>query len=131
MDSQMIFQIQSSLILVLLFVGLYFKRDRARHVKIMYTAIAWDILLVLQIEFTRSAIAKASKVIQNTAILNIHVALALTTVVLYFGLIYLGRKMLRGEHVNRALHKNLGLMTVLLRILVFVTSFFTVTKEIV
>ena len=68
MTSAVIFQIQSACILLTIYSGLYYRNNRSLHVKIMSTAIIWDLLLIAQIELTRSAIAKASKAISNPLI---------------------------------------------------------------
>ena len=94
----------------------------------MPTAVIWDILLILQIELNRSAIVKATEAMMELGsklMLNIHVSIAVTTVVLYFVQIYLGRKTLSGkrpELLDR--HKLLGYLTITMRILTFITSFF-------
>jgi hypothetical protein len=126
MTTAIIFQIQSFLILTLIFVGVYLRKDRAKHVKIMGSAIVWDIILILQIELSRSAIAKASQVIQNKMMLNIHVSIAVSTVLFYFAMIFTGRKLLAGQTSIRPKHKVLGWCTVVLRVLTFITSFFAV-----
>lgn len=126
MTTAIIFQIQSFLILSLILVGVYLRKERAKHVKIMGTAIAWDIILILQIELSRSAIAKASEALQNKMMLNIHVSIAVLTVVFYFAMIFTGRKLLKGQTSIRAKHKLLGWCTVVLRLLTFITSFFAV-----
>jgi uncharacterized membrane protein YozB (DUF420 family) len=133
MDSAVIFQIQSFLILCLLFVGVYFRKNRSKHWKIMTTAIAWDLILILQIEFTRSAIAKASKAASNPMLLNIHVSLAVSTVLLYFAMLYTGRKVLKeklgpGDAIMKR-HSIMGRLTILLRVLTFATSFMAVTPQ--
>lgn len=122
-----IFQIQSFLILSLILIGVYFRKHRKTHIKFMLTAIIWDILLILQIELNRSAIAKASKPVSNTMILNIHVSLAVLTVLFYFAMLYTGKKFIGGDSSIRPLHRKLGWTTVTLRILTFATSFFAVS----
>ena len=122
-----IFQIQSFLILSLILIGVYFRKHRKTHIKFMLTAIIWDILLILQIELNRSAIAKASKAVSNTMILNIHVSLAVLTVLFYFAMLYTGKKFIGGDSSIRPLHRKLGWTTVTLRILTFATSFFAVS----
>ncbi|MBC99483.1 MAG: hypothetical protein CME63_17195 [Halobacteriovoraceae bacterium] len=122
-----IFQIQSFLILSLILIGVYFRKHRKTHIKFMLTAIIWDILLILQIELNRSAIAKASKAVSNTMILNIHVSLAVLTVLFYFAMLYTGKKFIGGDSSIRPLHRKLGWTTVALRILTFATSFFAVS----
>jgi len=124
MSSAVFFQIQSGLILTLMLFGVWNHKKRSLHVKTMSTVIAWDILLVLQIELTRSAVAKASQALTNTVLLNIHVSFAITTVVLYFFMIYTGRKLIKGNISFRKKHKVLGKTVVVLRILTFATSFF-------
>lgn len=122
-----IFQIQSFLILSLILIGVYFRKHRKTHIKFMLTAIIWDILLILQIELNRNAIAKASKAVSNTMILNIHVSLAVLTVLFYFAMLYTGKKFIGGDSSIRPLHRKLGWTTVALRILTFATSFFAVS----
>jgi uncharacterized membrane protein YozB (DUF420 family) len=129
-NTAMIFQMQSFIILSLILIGVYLRRKRALHIKTMLVAITWDILLILQIELNRSAIAKASKAISNTMILNIHVSLAVLTVIFYFCMIYTGKKFVDGNNQIRPLHKKLGWTTVLLRILTFITSFFAVSPQV-
>ena len=90
----------------------------------MLTVIIWDILLVLQIELNRGAVAKAVKVVSNRMILNIHVGLALSTVLIYFAMLYTGGKVLKNNLSYRKKHKWLGLLTVTLRLLTYMTSFF-------
>ncbi len=120
---------QSLCIVLLLTAGIYFRRRRNLHVKIMSVAIIWDILIILQVELSRSAILKASKALSNALLLNIHVTIAVTTVVLYGFMIYTGRKFLKGEVEIRKRHKTLGWTTYMMRILTFVTSFWAVVPK--
>lgn len=127
MDTALIFQIQSALIMTMMHVGAYIiltKRNIKLHAKLMGTAIVWDILLILQIEIGRGAVAKAIKVPTNPLILNIHVAMALSCVLLYIIMIYSGRKILKGDRSLLKWHRIFGPLTLLLRTLVFATSFF-------
>jgi hypothetical protein len=94
----------------------------------MATAIIWDILLILQIEFNRGAIAKASKALTNPPILNIHILFALSSVVLYFILIFTGRKLLKGNRDILKWHGKFGLLALIMRTLTFITSFFAVIE---
>jgi hydrogenase-4 membrane subunit HyfE len=95
-----------------------------RHVRIMTSAIIWDILLILQIELNRGAIAKAVQVTENKWLLNVHVSLAVTCVLFYFVMFYTGRKLLNFDNSIRPRHKLFGMITLTLRILTFITSFF-------
>lgn len=93
----------------------------------MSTAIAWDVILILQIELSRGAIIKASKAATNEIMLNIHVAIAVSTVLLYFAMIYTGRKILSGNYTFRKKHRILGYSALGMRILTFITSFWAVS----
>jgi len=90
----------------------------------MSWAIVWDIVLILEIELSRGAIAKASKAVTNPVILNIHVSCAVITVLLYFAMIFFGRKLLKGDKSVLKKHKILGWTTTVMRSLTFFTSFF-------
>ncbi len=124
--SAIIFQIQSFLIVAVFVFGVIKRKNRKLHVKTMMTGIIWDVLLILQIELTRSAIAKASKAITNSMILNIHVSLAVTCVLFYIAMFITGTKLLKGDNSVRPRHKVLGITTLSLRILVLITSFWAV-----
>lgn len=125
--SAVIFQTQSVLIVALLLYGVSLvigkTKNKYRHMKFMKVAIVWDILLILQIEFTRGAIAKASKAMENTIILNVHVLLALTTVLLYGFIYWSGNKLHLGEEDRRRTHKTLGFIALTTRIATLITSF--------
>nr|MDH4467465.1 hypothetical protein [Bacteriovoracaceae bacterium] len=88
MSTAVLFQIQSTLIVILMTVGIYYRKNRKKHIPIMVWTMIWDVLLILQIELSRGAIKKASRVEVNPMILNIHVSLALLTVIFYGAMIY-------------------------------------------
>lgn len=124
-----IMQLQSVCILLLMLAGIYFRRNRKTHVRIMSLAMIWDVILILQIELSRSAILKASQAVDNALILNIHVSIAVSTVILYGFMVFTGRKMLAGENQFRKRHRILGWSTLTMRILTFVTSFWAVVPK--
>lgn len=124
MNTAVLFQAQSVLILALMFYGASIAKQRSKHVKIMSAAIIWDLILILQIELTRSAIDKAMKVIENPLALQIHLFFAISTVVLYGIMVFTGRKVYKGDNGLRSLHKKLGITTLVFRVLTFATSFF-------
>lgn len=121
--STIIFQVQSSLILALLYFGVFKKSNRLLHAKIMKISIAWDILLVLQIELTRHAIAKAVRPNENSALLNFHILIAVTVVILYVFLFILGQQLLKNNFKNKKRHKVLGILALLLRTSTYITSY--------
>jgi len=122
-------QSQSLCIVLLMLAGIYFRRRREIHIKIMSLAMIWDVILILQIELSRSAILKATKALTNPLILNIHITIAVTTVVLYGFMVYTGRKLLSGENQIRPRHRFLGWTTLSMRILTFITSFWAVMPK--
>ncbi len=122
--SEIIFQFQSTIIVTLMIFGaLLAKKNRRVHVRMMSFAIAWDVILILQIELTRHAVEKAIRVANNSMILNIHVSLAVLTVFLYIFMIILGRKVLKGDNKFLAAHRKLGVTTLIMRILTYITSY--------
>ena len=125
MSSQHLFQIQSTIIVLLMILGILKRKNRKFHVRTMSTVIIWDIVLILQIELSRDAVYKAVTVNDNSNILNFHVSLAISTVLLYFAMIYTGRKFLKDPSM-RPLHGRLGRTAFALRLLTYITSFFIV-----
>jgi uncharacterized membrane protein YozB (DUF420 family) len=126
MTSAYLFQIQSALIFSLMCAGILNRKQRNRHVPIMATVIVWDILLILQIELNRSAVEKAMRALTNPMMLNIHISIAVSCVVLYVFLILTGRKLLNNDLQVKKLHRRLGWSAFVLRLLTLVTSFYAV-----
>jgi hypothetical protein len=120
---------QSLCIVLLMIAGIYNRRRTDLHIKIMGLAIVWDILLILQIELSRSAILKASKAMTNAYALNIHVSIAVSTVVLYGFMIHSGRKLLARKMEFKTRHRILGWTTFAMRVLTFATSFWAVAPK--
>ena len=124
-----VMQFQSLCIVLTMAFGILVRRNRKLHVKVMSLAIIWDVILILQIELSRSAILKASKAMSNAFALNVHVSIAVLTVVLYGFMIQSGRQIIKGRGDLRKKHKILGFTTFSLRILTFVTSFWAVSPK--
>lgn len=131
MSSATFFQIQSFLILSLMIYGVTQSKKRKKHVKIMSSAIIWDVILILQIELNRSAIDKAMEIFQSQTALQIHLFFAVSSVVLYLVMVLSGRKVLAGDNSFLKKHRYLGITTLVFRILTFVTSFYAVAKPII
>ena len=121
--STIIFQVQSILIVALLLYGVSKRKNRFIHMKIMKVAIIWDLLLVGQIEPTRSTITTASKALENPMILNIHISLAVSSVLLYAFVWYAGAKLNNGDEGKRKWHKYFALTALVTRVLTLITSF--------
>jgi hypothetical protein len=122
-------QSQSLCIVLLMLAGIIVRRRRQLHIKIMSIAMIWDVLLILQIELSRSAILKASKAMTNPVMLNIHISIAVSSVILYAFMVYTGRKLLSGQNKIRSKHRVLGWTTLTMRILTFITSFWAVVPK--
>lgn len=124
MSSALLFQLQSFCILALMVYGVTQARHRLRHIKIMSSAIVWDLLLILQIELTRNAVAKAMKVVENPTLLKIHLFFALGSVLLYIVMAVTGTKVYKGRNDLIPWHKKLGVTTLVFRALTLATSFY-------
>lgn len=122
-------QIQSVIIILIMVIGILVRRNRKLHVKMMSFAMIWDVILILQIELNRSAILKASKAVSNPLILNVHVGIAVATVLLYGAMVYTGRALLSGKNEIRPKHRFLGYSTLFMRVLTFITSFWAVIPK--
>jgi hypothetical protein len=120
---------QSLCILLLMVAGVVVRRRRQLHIRIMSIAMIWDVILILQIELSRSAILKATHAVTNPLILNIHISIAVSTVILYGFMVYTGRKLLSGQNSIRPRHRILGWTTLSMRILTFITSFWAVVPK--
>ncbi|EPZ51124.1 hypothetical protein M902_2831 [Bacteriovorax sp. BAL6_X] len=128
MSSATFFQIQSFLILSLMIYGVTQSKKRQKHVKIMSGAMIWDVILILQIELSRSAIDKAMEVFQSQTALKIHLFFAVSSVLLYIAMVISGLKVLKGNSGFIKKHRYLGITTLAFRILTFITSFYAASK---
>lgn len=119
-----LFHVQSFMIVALMTVGLYNRKKRAKHITLMLTAIFWDFCLILQIELSRSAIKKAMDFSKHHFMLDVHLVLAISTVVLYVIMIYTGIS-IHKRHKKSFVpyHRSMGILTYLLRLATLVTSF--------
>jgi hypothetical protein len=107
--------------------GITKRKNRKVHVPVMKTVLLWDVILILQIELSRGAIDKASKVVVNPMLLNIHVTFAVLSVVFYGLLVHSGRKLLKGDNSMRPRHRAFGWTAFVLRTLTLITIFFAVS----
>jgi hypothetical protein len=106
--------------------GISKRKYRKIHVPVMSAVILLDVILILQIELGREAVEKASKIISNPLILNIHVSFAVLSVIFYGLLVYSGRRLLKGDHAIKPRHRIFGWTAFALRTLTLITSFFVV-----
>ena len=115
----------STVVLVLIATGLWFrKRDTQIHLRLMISAFAIDLLLVLYIEITRHAVEKVAS--QVRPLLWFHAGVSVAVLICYVLMIVLGRPMLRGKYETQKLHRTIGIVFVVLRSLNYVTSYIVV-----
>ncbi len=108
-------------VMFILFAGLYFRRKRpALHWKLMVTAFAIDLSVVLYLELTRQAIEGLP---HASPLLLFHVAVSVCVIACYLINFALGSRLLRGRTGIRGAHRNVGITFMTLRSLNFVTSF--------
>lgn len=111
----------SLIVIILIFIGLVFRRQKQKHVAIMMSAFTIDILMVLYIELTRQAI--------NTSLhpphpfIVFHVVISVLAVCLYFGQLVTGFQMLK-TGILKPSHKKMAIAFVVLRVGNWVTSLF-------
>lgn len=106
--------------LSVIFVGFLYRRRSRIHVPIMVTAILLDLVMIIQLEVNRHVVAKAAEAV--TPLLKFHIAVALSTVLVYLVMIVTGTLMLRGKKLRRP-HKMLGFYVLLSRTVVSITAF--------
>lgn len=129
MTTAVVFQVQSILIYSLMIFGICKRKNRKIHVPTMSIVLIWDVILILQIELGRDAVAKAAKALVNPVILNVHVTFAVLSVIFYVLLVITGRKLLKGDSAIRPRHRLFGWTAFALRTLTLLTSFFAVIPK--
>lgn len=116
----------STLVIVLLFIGLMFRKNRELHPPIMSLAFLIDLGLVLVIEFNRKAVetVASSVVNQPDYFLIFHALVSLLVLVLYIMMIFSGLKILKGNDEQIARHRSFAYLFIVLRLTNYITSFF-------
>lgn len=123
----------STIILLVIALGIFLRKKHRQHMLIMILAFILDVSLVLAIEFNRSAINTAIE--QATQIHNafvlFHITVSLLVVVLYLALMYTGSKVMKLAPIAPdgtktamfKLHSKLAYAFIILRLINYVTSF--------
>lgn len=112
--------IVSSIVLVMVAAGLYFRRKTVVHMRFMVAAFLLDLALVLYIEMTRHAVEKVASHVRP--LVYVHAAISLGVLIAYVIMILLGRRVLKGKRASRSTHRHLGMAFVVLRVLNYVTA---------
>ncbi len=100
----------------------YAKRDRQKHILLMYLFVGADILLVLFLAAFRDVLGKVK--VEMSPLLYFHIAIALAVVVGYFFAITYGRRLDKGDENSRKKLIFVDRIVIPLRIAVSVTSLF-------
>ncbi len=112
----------STLVVALLAAGLWFRHRRPQvHMRLMISAFALDLLLVLYIEISRHAVEKVAA--RVSPMLWFHAGVSVGVLLCYMTMILLGRGVLAGAGSSRYWHRNVGMAFVVLRSLNYVTSY--------
>ena len=106
---------------ILIFIGIYFRKNRQRHVPIMLTAFGLDVSMVLYIELTRHAIKTSLH--PPHPFVTFHVVISVTVMILYLIQVWSGIQLYRGKNI-RNFHRKLAVAFVIFRLGNFVTSLF-------
>lgn len=113
----------STVVVLLLCVGLWKRRNPNIHIPVMVTAFIIDLLLVLYIEYSRSVIEMViHEAAEMSLLLKIHVPISITAFLLYFPLIILGVLVRRGNTQWQPWHKRVGITFIVFRGANYITS---------
>lgn len=116
----------STLSVVLIGLGLRFRKRAEIHMSLMIMAFIIDIGLVMYIEWSRHALQELTGAAidpVNHELLIFHAMASLLTIVLYLVQFVTGVILFRGGQVQRILHRTTGILFVICRLLNYVTGF--------
>src|SRR5687767_5511339 len=116
----------STIILLLLAYGIAQRKNSKVHIPVMLSAFVLDVALVLYIEITRHAVetfVDSVKTPVDHGFLLFHIGVSLLTLALYIAQIVTGRKLFKGNHGIRPLHRKLAWLFIVCRLTNYVTSF--------
>ncbi len=122
----------SSIAILFIAVGLYFRRRPGIHLKFMTSAFTVDLALVLYIELTRKAVETVAG--GTRPLVWFHAAVSVAVLLLYIAQIFVGRRLLASQLATtggpvsssgsqRQFHRMLGIAFCVVRGLNYVTSF--------
>ncbi len=117
-----LFSSLSTVVLILVVLGLWQRYNRKVHIPLMLTAFALDLGLVLAIELQRQAV---EKLIDHSvsAFVYFHAGISLLVLVFYVILLVLGLGILKGQPKARHWHRLSGIGFIVLRLTNYITSF--------
>lgn len=118
----MAFTILSTLVLVLIAVGLWKRKVNRIHIPAMLLAFAIDLGMVLWLEFNRLAVEQVVEGVSG--LLAFHVVVSILVVFLYIGLIVSGYQLWKGKLTQRNPHRWMAAVFIVGRLINYVTAFF-------
>lgn len=116
----------STLVLIIIGIGLRYYRRPEIHIPCMSVAFAMDLGLLLYIEWSAHAIDAFAQEITRPVhggLLFFHVAVSLLMVLLYIGLTVTGTMLFKGKPSHRKLHRRMAEVFVICRLANYITSF--------
>jgi len=122
------FILVSSFVVVLISVGIMFRRKMEVHIPLMASAFVIDVALVLIIELQRHAVEKVIGEVtaaSPSAFVIFHASISLLVILFYIALGITGSKTLK-DRSKLAVHKKLAYIFIGLRLINYVTSFWMV-----
>ncbi len=111
----------SSVVLVLVACGVYWRRNRSAHLAFMVSAFLADLSLVLYIELTRKAVERLGEPMPT--ILAVHIGASVLVLLLYLVQIGLGIALFKGRTITKSIHARVGITFCFFRLMNYVTSF--------
>lgn len=116
-------QLISTVVVVLLCVGLWKRKNPNIHIPVMASAFVIDFLLVLYIEWSRNVVEMVvNEAAHMSLLLKIHVPISIVAFLMYFPLITLGVVVRRGGAQWQPWHKKIGYTFVIFRGANYITS---------
>lgn len=119
------FLVISTVVVLMIAFGLYYRHRAKAHIPLMLGAFVIDVSLVLAIEINRHAIKTVVDKTLSTPdpFVMFHAAVSLFVIVLYILQIYTGTKIYKGKRELIPLHQKLALIFIVLRLTNYITSF--------
>ncbi|MEM9400014.1 MAG: hypothetical protein AAF984_07370 [Verrucomicrobiota bacterium] len=111
----------STFVLVLIALGIYYRKNKRWHMRYMISAFVVDVLLVLYIEITRQAVDQAITTL--SFLLRFHITASVLTLVAYIVQFVLGFALINTGKNLRMAHITVGISFVVLRLTNYITSY--------
>ncbi|MDD9898800.1 MAG: hypothetical protein OXU45_07365 [Candidatus Melainabacteria bacterium] len=121
------FKILSPISVILIALGLIFRKDRTKHVPLMLSAFTVDFILLIWIEFANHAVEKVAAEVQSpdmNGFTIFHASISTVVLILYGLLIYTGTKVLKDKEAVIKLHRILAYLFIAFKLANFVTAFY-------